>query len=130
MSLDQNRDTIRLYCEELWNAGRIELVEELFASDFVEHNPDPIPGCPTGRDAIKHDVQRVHEGFPDFSMTSEIICVDDRAGLYWSGRGTQASTGKHITMSGIQIFRLRDGQIVERWGVFDREGVMRQLGTS
>jgi predicted ester cyclase len=31
-------------------------------------------------------------------------------------------------MSGIQLFRLREGQIIERWGVFDREGVMRQIG--
>jgi predicted ester cyclase len=127
MSPEDNRETVRRYCDELWNAGRIELVDELFAPDFVEHHPDPIPGRPAGRDGVKHDVERVRQGFPDFSMTSEIVCEDDRAGLYWSGRGTQVSTGKHVTMSGIQLFRLRDGQIVERWGVFDRAGVMRQL---
>ncbi len=33
-------------------------------------------------------------------------------------------------MAGMQIFRLRDGQIIGRWSVFDREGVMRQLGAA
>jgi predicted ester cyclase len=127
MSLDQNRELIRRYSEQIWNEGRTELVEELFAPDFVEHNPDPIPGRPGGREGVRHDVERVRQGFPDFSMTFEIVCEDDRAGLYWSGRGTQSSTGKRITMSGIQLFRVRDGQITERWGVFDREGIMQQL---
>ena len=128
MSLDENREVVRLYSDELWGAGRLELVEQLFAPDFVDNHPDAIPGRPSGREGIKHDVQRVRGMFPDFAMTGEIICEDDRAGLYWSARGTQTTSGKQITMSGMQIFRLRDGQIVERWSVFDRTSVMRQLG--
>ena len=129
MSLDENREVVRLYSDELWGAGRIELLEQLFAPDFVDRHPDAILGRPSGREGIRHDVQRVRGMFPDFSMkTEEIICEDDRAGLFWSATASQAATGKQITMSGMQIFRLRDGQIVERWSVFDRAGVMRQLG--
>ena len=129
MSLDENREVVRLYSDELWGAGRIELLEQLFAPDFVDRHPDAILGRPSGREGIRHDVQRVRGMFPDFAMkTEEIICEDDRAGLFWSATGTQVVTGKQITMSGMQIFRLREGQIVERWSVFDRAGVMRQLG--
>ncbi|PYP30980.1 MAG: hypothetical protein DMD49_09105 [Gemmatimonadetes bacterium] len=129
MSLDENREVVRLYSDELWGAGRIELIEQLFAPDFVDRHPDAIPDRPPGRKGIKHDVERVRGMFPDFAMkTEEIICEDDRAGLFWSATASQAATGKQITMSGMQIFRLRDGQIVERWSVFDRAGVMRQLG--
>lgn len=130
-SLDQNREAVRAYSHELWGAGRVELVEQMFAPDFVDHHPDAIPGRPSGREGIKHDVQRVRGMFPDFAMkTEEIICEEDRAGLFWSATGTQTATGKQITMAGMQIFRLRDGQIIGRWSVFDREGVMRQLGAA
>jgi len=131
VSLEENREVVRLYSDELWRRGRIELAEQLFAPDFVDHHPDPIPARPSGRDGIKHDVQRVRGMFRDFSMkTEKIICQDGRAGLYWSATGTQMATGQQITMSGMQIFRLRDGQIVDRWSVFDRAGVMRQLGAA
>ena len=120
-----------MYSDELWGGGCIELVEQLFAPDFVDHHPDAIPGRPSGREGITHDVQRVRGMFPDFAMkTEEIICEEDRAGLFWSATGTQTATGKQITMAGMQIFRLRDGQIIGRWSVFDREGVMRQLGAA
>jgi predicted ester cyclase len=129
VTLEDNHEIVRLYSDELWGEGRTDLVDQLFAPDFVDQHPDPIPGRPSGRDGIKHDVQRVRGMFADFSMKTEhIICEEDRAGLYWSATGTLTSTGKQITMSGMQLFRLRDGQIVERWAVFDRAGVMRQLG--
>jgi predicted ester cyclase len=128
VTLESNREVVRSYCDELWGAGRLELVERLFSRDFVDNHPDAIPGRPAGRDGIKHDVERVRGMFPDFSMIADaIICEDDRAGLHWSATGTQTATNKQIMMSGLQIFRLSDGQIVERWAVFDRAGVMRQL---
>ena len=39
-----------------------------------------------------------------------------------------APTGQTVTLPGINIFRLKDGRIVERWGVLDMLGFMRQLG--
>jgi predicted ester cyclase len=39
-----------------------------------------------------------------------------------------APTGKTVSLPGINIFRLRDGRIVERWGRLDDLGFLRQLG--
>jgi steroid delta-isomerase-like uncharacterized protein len=37
-------------------------------------------------------------------------------------------TGKKIAMTGIEIFRLRDGKIAELWGEANLMGLMQQLG--
>ncbi len=135
MSLEQNREIIRRFNEDVWGKGRVELVEELFSADFVDH--DRAPGGPPGRDGIKYDVERVRAAFPDLVIkTEDIICEGDRAALRWSGHGTQTGhlsglppTGKPVTMSGMHFYRIQNRQIVERWDEFDALGVMRQLGT-
>jgi predicted ester cyclase len=37
-------------------------------------------------------------------------------------------TGKPFVVSGVSIFRLADGKIVEHWGLNDAAGLMQQLG--
>jgi predicted ester cyclase len=37
-------------------------------------------------------------------------------------------TGETITLHGINIFRIADGKIVERWGQLDQLGLLHQLG--
>jgi predicted ester cyclase len=36
--------------------------------------------------------------------------------------------GQQLTLAGINIFRFRNGQIIERWGRLDELGLLRQLG--
>ena len=38
-----------------------------------------------------------------------------------------AATGKQVSVAGIVIFRLRNGQIVEEWLVTDQLGTMQHL---
>jgi predicted ester cyclase len=39
-----------------------------------------------------------------------------------------AATGKSIVMAGINIFRVSNGRIIERWGRLDEVGLLRELG--
>jgi predicted ester cyclase len=39
-----------------------------------------------------------------------------------------AGTGRTITLRGINIFRIRNGKIAERWGQLDQLGLLHQLG--
>ena len=132
-SLDQNRGTVRRFNEEVWGEGRVELVDELFSPDFMNHYE--APGTPPGREGVRQEVQRVRSMFPDLQIkTEEIICEGDRAALRWSGTGTHTgdapgmpATGKPVTMSGMHFYRLREGKIAEMWAEFDGARVMRQL---
>jgi predicted ester cyclase len=38
------------------------------------------------------------------------------------------ATGRTLVLDGINIFRIEDGRIVERWGRLDQLGLLRQLG--
>jgi len=37
-------------------------------------------------------------------------------------------SGRTVTLPGINIWRVRDGRIVERWGRLDELALLRQLG--
>jgi steroid delta-isomerase-like uncharacterized protein len=136
MSVDKHRELIRRFNEEVWGMGRVDLVDDLFSPDFLDHYT--APGGPPGRDGIKYDVERVRKAFPDLEInTEEIICEGDKAALRWSGRGTYrggipgiTASGRPVVMSGTHFYRIRDGRIVERWVEFDRMGVLQQLGAT
>lgn len=53
----------------------------------------------------------------------------------YTGRGTHrgeflgvAPTGREVTISGVTIFRLREGRLVEGWDYYDGLGLLRHLG--
>ena len=74
--------------------------------------------------------------FPDWHTTIEdLIAEGDKVVVRMMQRGTHqgtffglAATGKQVTVAGIAIFRLRNGQIVEEWLITDQLGAMQQLG--
>ena len=133
MSLEENRELVRCFNEEVWGRGRLDLIQELFAPDFVDHYQ--AQGGPPGRDGIGYGVARIRDAFPDLTVvTEDIICEGDKAVLRWSGHGTYAggfpgidARGQRVTMSGMHLYRIADGKIAERWEEFDGAAVMRQL---
>ena len=74
--------------------------------------------------------------FPDVTATVEDLLADgDKVIARVSYRGTHQGaflgippTGKPITVMGINIFRIANGQLVEHWGLTDRISALRQLG--
>jgi predicted ester cyclase len=49
-------------------------------------------------------------------------------GMHGGGFMEFIPTGKQMTLTGIDIVRIKDGKAVERWGNFDDLSLMRQLG--
>lgn len=76
--------------------------------------------------------------FPDAQATVEDLLADgDKVVARVSFRGTHqgafrgiAPTGKQITLMGIHIFRITNGQVVEHWGLMDRLAALQQLGVA
>ncbi len=74
--------------------------------------------------------------FPDWhSDLGLLIGEGDLVVEQFTASGTQhgeimgvPASGRTVTLRGIQIFRLRDGRIVERWGRLDDLGLLSQLG--
>jgi predicted ester cyclase len=119
---------------ELFTAGGdLALIDEIVASNFVSHSAPP--GLPAGREGVREWVRIFHQAFPDiYSNAEDVIVENDKVVERFSAGGTNLGpffgnppTGKTGTTTGINIFRIANGKIVEHWGNSDDLGMMRQL---
>jgi steroid delta-isomerase-like uncharacterized protein len=136
MSLAENTALVRTWLDRVINGHDPAAVGEFFASDIVSHQP----GGETVRGAAAY--QELASGylaaFPDFRLTIDVVVAeDDRVAVRWTATGTQrgefqgiATTGRRVTITGIEIDRVADGRVVETWTEFDRLGFLQQLGAA
>jgi steroid delta-isomerase-like uncharacterized protein len=132
MSSEENKRLIRHFFAGV-NARDMEAFE-VFAPDAVHHNP--FPGTPAGREGNKQRMLLLFAAFPDWQTTIEdLIAEGDKVVVRMTQRGTHrgtffglAATGKQVTVAGIAIFRLRNGQIVEEWLITDQLSAMQHIG--
>jgi steroid delta-isomerase-like uncharacterized protein len=76
------------------------------------------------------------EAFPDWSVVIENIVGDDEfVAVRWSGKVTHLgpfhgapATGRKISVSGINMYRLVNGKIAQEWEETDSLGMLAQLG--
>src|SRR3712207_5743098 len=131
----ENEALVRRYVEEVYDQRKLEVADELFASDFTLHDPD-LPGGARGPEGIKNIVRTFVDAFPDLqvSLDDEMSSGEDVISR-WTARGTHqgelmriAPTGNRIDVTTLGIWRGRDGKISEAWLVFDALGMMQQLG--
>lgn len=133
MSTEQNKAVAHRWYEEVFSAGKLELVNELIAPDFVEHdasNPS------LDREGVKQLVSMYRGAYPDLHITVEdVITEGDKVVARFTARGTHRGplmgippTGKQVTVTAIDILRFENGKIVEHWGNQDLLGMMQQLG--
>ena len=134
MSTDNNKALVRRYVEEVLNQRNLAVVDELFASRFVDHDSSmPEAKGPAG---IKQLAAMVHASFPDLHFKIEdMIAEGDKVVYRYSVSGTHqkdfmgiAATGKQISFTGIHIYRVDDSKLQEEWENWDTLGLMRQLG--
>jgi predicted ester cyclase len=133
--MSQPETVARRLIEDGFNAGNLEVADELTAPDAVEHQdfgPDHAPG-PEG---VRSVIASLRRAFPDFHLAIEELSVDgDLVWLRLRATGTQDGpfmghppTGRSMGIDVFDAIRVRDGQIVEHWGVPDRLGALIQLG--
>jgi steroid delta-isomerase-like uncharacterized protein len=134
MSAEENKALVRRIYEELWQEGNLEAIDKYYAADVVSHGAPP--GLPPGREGFKVYASMLTSAFSDSDVTIEDqIAEGDRVVTRWSSKGIHTgeflgvpATGKQVTVRGIGIERIADGQVAEDWGEFDAMGLMQQLG--
>jgi predicted ester cyclase len=132
--LEGNKTVVRDYIEALFSRGDLSAVDRYLAADFVNH--DPPFGLGSGRQGIRAAAAAIRAGFPDWhSEMHRLIAEGDYVVEHFTARGTHrgevfgaAPTGATVVLQGMQIFRLADGVVVERWGRLDELGMLRRLG--
>lgn len=134
ISIEENKAIARRLIEEIVNKGNYDVIDDLVAANYVDHNAPP--GLAPGIEGFKQFHPMLRAGFPDWHDTIEdIIAEDDKVVARVTARGTHkgefmgiAPTDKQVTMTGILIWRVSGGKIVEEWFEHDMMGMMQQLG--
>lgn len=131
-----NRALVERYISEVWNKGNIDAVDQLIASEFLDHDPANPPNLPPGAAGLKQHVAAMRAAFPDVHFTVEdMVVAGDKVVTRWTVRGTHKGalmgippTNKQVAVTGIWIDRIANGRIVEEWANWDTIGLLRQLG--
>ena len=138
MSTEENKALLRRSVEEVFSAqGDIDVADEIFAPDYVGHNPtDPQDVC--GPEGAKELASLYRSAFPDVRLIiEEQVAEGDKVVTRWIANGTHqgemmgiAPTGNQVRVEGITISHIQEGKIVQEWELFDTLGLMQQLGAA
>jgi predicted ester cyclase len=133
VTVDQNLAVIRDYHERVWVHDDLSALDEYWdPAAAVE-----VTGFDDGTiEAIREDVLRYRGAFTDVRTSIlDLLGQDDQVVLHWetTGRhvgpyGSVAATGRDITMTGVDIFRLAGGRIVACRSLWDGLSVYAQMG--
>jgi predicted ester cyclase len=129
-----NRDLVNRMIQEIQNQKNVALVDELFSEDFINHTP--VRGISTDRNGMRQLFSMTHIAFPDGALI-----VEDQAssadkvwtrktfsGTHTGPLANTAPTGNKVAYTVFDILTIRDGRIVEHWGLADRLSLLGQLG--
>ena len=134
MSLEANKTLVRRHFDEIWNQRRLEVADELVDPAYLSHFP--VPGQPPGIAGFTYAVEMLHASFPDLIITiDDLIAEGDKVVARLTARGTHqglfrgiAPTGRAVSWTGMRIFRIANGKIVEHWANWDDLSLLQQLG--
>ena len=108
---DLNKRKVRLFVEAVWNEGRLELIEELVADDYIGRVPR-IERAIHGPEGVRRLVSCGRRAHPDlYIKIDDQIAEDDRVAMRW--RATTAPTDGAPCYAGISIIRLLAGKQVD-----------------
>jgi len=133
---ERNKAVVRRWFEEVWNQGREATIDELFPAEGVAHGLGDSESDVHGAAEFRPFLANIRGGIPDIHVQVEdILCEGDRVAIRVWLKGTHAGpglglapTGRKISIQGIIIVRMVDGQIVEGWNSYDQLGLLRQIG--
>ncbi|MFI6448892.1 ester cyclase [Kitasatospora sp. NPDC050543] len=127
-----NRESVRAFIDALFTKRDLTAVDVYLAEDFLNHDP------PVGSGTSREGMRRAGAGalfrgaFPDWHSTTDFLVAENDMVVELqrhrhSARRDLRPTGRTVTLRGINIFRLREGRIVERWAG-STLGLLRRLG--
>jgi predicted ester cyclase len=131
----QNKQLVEAFIQELFTKGDLGAADRYLDPAFVNHDP-PFPGAPEGPEGMRRAAAMFRQALPDWhSDADQLVAEGDLVVEVFHAGGTHSGallgvqgTGRTITLRGINVFRIANDKIVERWGRLDELGLLRQLG--
>jgi steroid delta-isomerase-like uncharacterized protein len=130
----KNVEVTREFMDKVFNHNDTAFLEQHVDPNFVEHVV--VPGQEPGIAGLKKWVNMWFTGFPDGKTTvDDIFGKGDRVVIISTQTGTNSgpfmgmpASNKKVSVGGIDVVRIKDGKMVEHWGVSDMMAFMTQLG--
>ena len=136
MSVEQNKELVRRSVAEFYNTGNTATVDEIYAADYVGHDPHGFKAG--GMEQLEQLMASMYAAFPDFHLDiDELIAEGDKVVKRWTVRFPHTGefmgslpTGKAITFSGTDTYRIAGSKLAENWASADWLSMMQQLGVT
>ena len=134
MISNENKALVRRFYEEI-DKGNIDILDELIAEDYVDHNPPPFPGLGPGREGVKQSFRLFQQATPGYHRIEDQIAEGDKVVTRLTSFGKHEGdlpgaprTGNEMKVTSITIHRIANGKLVEKWSEKDGLGLLQQLG--
>jgi predicted ester cyclase len=134
MSAEAIKALVRRFYEEIDN-GNLDVLDELVAPDYLDHNPPPFPGLHAGLDGLKQAFKIFREATPGHHQIEDQIAEGDKVVTRLTAYGKHEGdlpgaprTGNDLKMTSITIHRIANGKLVEKWAEKDVLGFLQQIG--
>ena len=130
-----NQKIIESYFRDVWNKGKLDLLDNLITPDYINHSPST-PNPPPGPEGLKPIIAEMRRGIPDLNYEiKDLVVTREKAVARVLMTGTHTGelwgikpTGKKIHVNQINIEHFRNGRIAEHWRVTEELNLMKQLG--
>ena len=127
--VETNKVVIQRYFEA-YNTKNGAIFDEIIAPEYVDHGQTAFMGSPgRGVTGAKSDLKNSLDKFDDLNYVVEAMIASlaypDLVGAYWKGLLKPKSTSdtqqnnEIINVSGVSIYRIQNGKMVETWHVVD-----------
>lgn len=137
--MEQAKHIVTRFVEELWNARRLDVADQIFSDDCMTHQlRSGVLAEPAhrGPQAMKEHVSGWLMSFPDLRFNVEQMIADqDRVVSQLVMEGTHQGTwmgipptGKRLQIRMITIHRIENSKIAEDWVLVESLGFFQQLG--
>lgn len=137
--MDDSKQLINRFVDELWNERRLDVADTIFAEACITHQLRSgalADSVPRGPEAIKEHVAGWIASFPDLRFSVEQMLSDgDRVVTQLLMEGTHQgawlgipASGNKIQIRMFTVHRVQQGKIVEDWVLVESLGVFQQLG--
>jgi steroid delta-isomerase-like uncharacterized protein len=131
---EENKALARRWAD-IFNQGNLDLVEEIYAPGFVNHDP-AMPEDVRGLEGAREFYGMYQSAFPDTEITIEDqVAEGDKVVTRWTARGTHQGdlmgvppSGNRVEVAGITISRIEGGKVAEEWNNYDALGMMQAIG--
>jgi len=124
-SLDQNKQLVVRWFDEVWNRGNRDTIATLLAPGGVIYDGASVIRGPA---EFEKFYDRLRAQFSDFKISPVLVLAEaDLVCMHWFCSSKHNATGKTTEITGTSIVRVKYGRFVEAWQNWDAAALAAQL---